>query len=185
MDPKQLIREAQLLFVEGKIRESIESFTKALEAGADPFMVYLSLGVAHMKLKEVDRAIDDFNKAIDVNSKNARAYYYRGMVFLAKDEFEKAVSDFSIALELKPDLHTAKFARATAYARMEKFVEAAIDLRAVLPQLEANVQSFVDTYGIMRTEMWKVIAQITERPTPSLELTEKEIDIIKKWLVEE
>jgi tetratricopeptide (TPR) repeat protein len=149
-------------------------------------MAYLSRGVAYLRIKETDLALDDFNKAISANDKNGRAYYYRGMVWMLKDDFEKAVSDFTKALDLKKPLATAKFARATAYARLEKYDEAAADLRAVLPQMEANVQSFADSYGIVRTEMWKVMAQLSgETRTPTLDLTPEEVETVKKWLVED
>jgi tetratricopeptide (TPR) repeat protein len=185
MDYEQLLGEAQLLFVNGKEKESIEAFTKALEAGADPFIVYLSRGAAHLKLKEVDKAIDNFNKAIDVNDKNARAYYFRGMAFIFINKFENAVSDFTQALGIKPDLFVAKFARATAYARLKKFEEAALDFKNVLPQMETNFQKFADTYGIIRTEMWKVIAQLGSDSLPkALQLTEEELCTLKKWLEE-
>jgi tetratricopeptide (TPR) repeat protein len=186
MDPKELIGQAQLLFAEGKGKESIEAFTKAIEAGAEPFMAYLSIGVIYMKLKEIDKAIDNFTKAIEVNSSNPRTFYYRGMAFMDRSEFEKAVSDFSKALERKPDLHPSKFARAAAYARLEKFDESTNDLKDVLPQMEASAQSFADSYGILRTQMFKVMAQISgERAAPNIKLNEKEIDTLKKWLEEE
>ncbi|MGE5239893.1 MAG: tetratricopeptide repeat protein [Chloroflexota bacterium] len=186
MGPKELFEEAQFLFIEGKEKESIDAFTKAIEAGADPFMCYLSRGTAHLKLKDTTNALSDFDKAIDINSRNARAYYYRGMVRMVRDEHDKAVADFSKALELKPDYPTAKFARATSYARLEKFDEAAKDLRAVMPEMEANVQSFVDAHGIVRTEMWKVMAQVTgERRLEELELSEDEMRTLQKWLAED
>ncbi len=186
MDPKQLLGEAQLLFAEGKEKESIEAFTKALAAGADPFIVHLSIGVISMKLKETDKAIKNFMRAEEANNKNPRPYYYRGMAFMDNDDFEKAVTDLSRALELKPDLHTARFARATAYARMGKYDEATSDLKIVIPEMEASMQSFVDSYGIVRTEMFKVLAQISgDRRIPTVELSEKEIDTLKKWLTEE
>ncbi|MEW6419585.1 MAG: tetratricopeptide repeat protein [Nitrospirota bacterium] len=186
MDPKELLGQAQLLFAEGKERESIDAFTKALEAGAEPFIVYLSIGVIYMKLKETDKAIDNFNKAVEVNDSNPRTYYYRGMAFMDRGEFEKAVSDFSKALERKPDLYPSKFARSAAYARLGKFDESTNDLKDVLPQMEAGAQSFADSYGIVRTEMFKVMAQISgEREVPTMNLSEKEIDTLKKWLEEE
>jgi tetratricopeptide (TPR) repeat protein len=183
---KQLIGEAQLLFVEGKIEESIEAFRKALEAGADPFMVHLSIGAAYLKLKEADKAIESFNKAIEVKGDHPRPYFYRGTAFLEKKEYENAVSDFSRALELKPDHHTARFSRATAYARLQRFDQAALDLRAVLPLMEANIQGVVDTYGIIRGEMWKVMEHISgDRQQSALELSDKEIHTLKKWLGDE
>ncbi len=186
MDPNQLLKEAQLLLVDGKDKESIEAFTKAIEAGADPYIAYLSRGATHLKLKEGNEAINDFNEAINVNNKSARAYFFRGLSYMLTNEFEKAAEDFSKALELKPGYAMAKFSRATTYARMNKADEAAKDIMEIMPQMEANLQSFADTYGIVRTEMWKVMAQLSgERPWPTLGLSEKEMDTLKKWLEEE
>src|SRR4030043_1683495 len=99
MDADELLKEAQLLFVNGKDRESIESFSKAVDAGADPYICFLSRGVVHLKLKEVDEAINDFSKAIEANNKSARAYFYRGLAYMDKNEYEKAADDFSPAVE--------------------------------------------------------------------------------------
>ena len=186
MDIKQLIGEAQLLFVGGKIEESIAAFDRALEAGADPFMVHLSVGVGYLRLKEVDNAIDSFSKAAEVKSDHPRAYYYRGIAFLGKKEYEKAVSDLSRALELKPDLHASRFARAAAHARLRNLDEAVQDLRIVLPEMEANMRGFTDSYGILRTEMFEVMAQTGGgKEMPALGLDQKEMDIINRWLQEE
>ena len=185
MNPDDLLKEAQLLLVDGKDRESIEVFSKAIEAGADPYICHLSLGVVHLKLKETDKAINDFSKAIDANNKSARAYFYRGLSYMDKNEYEKAAEDFSHALERKTDYAMAKFSRAIAYARMNKAEEASQEMMAILPLMEENIQAFADTYGIVRTEMWKVLAQLSgERPWPTVELGEKEIETIKKWLKE-
>jgi tetratricopeptide (TPR) repeat protein len=185
MDSNGLLKEAQLFFIDGKDKESIEAFTKAINAGADPYITFLSRGAAYLKLKESDEAIKDFDKAIKANSKSARAYFFRGMAHLLKNDFEKSVEDFTKALELKTDYGMAKFARSAAYGRLNKADEAAKDLMEVLPQMETNLQSFADTYGIVRTEMGKVLAQISgETPWPTLTLDEKEMDTLKKWLSE-
>jgi tetratricopeptide (TPR) repeat protein len=186
MDTQEMIRHAQLLLVEGKDRESIEAFTKALESGADPYIVYLSRGVAYMKIKEIDSARNDFSQAIHANSKSPRAYFYRGTVYMMKEEFENSVSDFSKALEYKPDYAMAKFSRAVAYARLGNFEESSKDMAAVMPQMEQSMQSFADSYGIVRTEMWKVMAQLEgEGKVPTLSLKEKDIETLKKWLEKE
>lgn len=186
MDSDGLLKEAQLLFIDGKDKESIEAFTKAINAGADPYIAYLSRGAAYLKLKESDKAIKDFDNAIKSNSKSARAYFFRGMAHMLENDFEKSVEDFTKALEFKTDYGMAKFARSAAYARLNKADEAAKDLMEVLPQMETNLQSFADTYGIVRTEMGRVFAQISgERPWPTLTLDEKDMDTLKKWLSEE
>jgi hypothetical protein len=102
-----------------------------------------------------------------------------------KNEYEKAADDFSHALERKTDYGMAKFSRAVAYARAGKMEEASQDMMAVMPEMEKGLQSFSDSYGIVRTEMWKVLAQISgERSWPTVELGEKEMGTIKKWLKE-
>jgi tetratricopeptide (TPR) repeat protein len=185
MDPQELLKQAQLLLVDGKDEESIKAFTKALEGGADPYISYLSRGVACVKIKDVDNAINDFSKAISANSQSARAYFYRGMAYMMRVEFENAVADFTIALELKPGYGMAKFSRGVSYARLGRIDEASEDMLAVMPQMEENIQSFADTYGIVRTEMWKVMAQMSgETRMPTLELNEKNMDTLKKWLEE-
>jgi len=186
MESGELLRQAQLLFVDGKDKESVEAFSKALEAGADPYIVYLSRGVVYVKMKETDPALQDFSKAIEANDKSSRAYFFRGMAFMMKEEFENAISDFSKALGLKHDYFIAMFARGVSYARLGKFEEASKDMLKVMPQMEENLQSFADSYGIVRTEMWKVMAQISgDAKTPTLELGDKEMEMLKKWLQEE
>jgi tetratricopeptide (TPR) repeat protein len=185
MDPMELLKEAQLLFVNGQHKESVEVFTKAIEAGAEPYIAYLSRGAANLKADEADKAIHDFTQAIDANSQSARAYYFRGIVYLMREEFAQAVSDFTKALELKTDYAIAKFSRSVAYARMDMNEEASKDMREIMPQMEENIKSFADSYGIIRTQLTKVMGQIEgDRPWPNLNLDEKEMDTLQKWLGE-
>ncbi len=188
LDATAAFQEGQLLFIEKKIKESIEAFTNALEAGSDPFMTYLSRGSAYLQMKETDYAINDFSKAIEANKKSARPYYYRGMAYMVKSDYGKAADDLSKALELAPKLLAARFARAVAYARSGKLDEASSDLKDTIPEMEAGLERFADNYGIVKTEMWKVMSQLTgeaaEAEAPGLELTPEEVETIKKWLVE-
>jgi len=184
MDPKELIGQAQLLFVEGKINESIELFKKALDEGGDPFMINLTLGAAKMKLNDYENAIEYLNKTIEINNKNPRPYYYRGLAHLHKKEYDKALADFTYAIELKPDFYQAKFARATSYAKLKMFNEAADDLKSIMPALQSNVQGLVDTYGIIRTELWDVISQLSGEAQKSIGLTDQELQSIKNLLEE-
>jgi tetratricopeptide (TPR) repeat protein len=186
MDQLELLKEAQLLFVHGKHKESVEAFTKALEEGAEPYIAYLSRGAAYLKADETEKAIHDFTQAIDANSQGARAYYFRGIVHLMREEFEKAVSDFTKALELKTDYAIAQFSRSVAYARLNMTEEASKDMMHIMPQMEENIQSFADSHGIIRTQLTKVMGHLDgEKPWPTLDLGEKEMDTLMKWLKEE
>ena len=183
MDPKKLLGDAQLLFLECKIDECVDTFQKALDAGADPFMVYISIGAAYMKTKEPDKAIENFSKAIEINNNNPRPFYYRGLTYLYKEENEKAIADLTQAINLKHDFHTARFARATAYFRLEKYEEAAADIKQVMPQMETNIQEFADNYGILRTEMWNVVSKVSgEGKTSGMTLSDEDIATLKRWI---
>lgn len=108
MDIKELLGDAQRFFLEGKYKESVEIFTKVIDAGENMEMVYLSRGVAYFKMNEYDNAVMDFGAVTDLNDQNFRAYYYRGIALLAKEEYEKATADFDKVIKLKPD-HGAAF----------------------------------------------------------------------------
>jgi hypothetical protein len=100
-----------------------------------------------------------------------------------KEKFEDAVSDFTRALELKTDYAMAKFCRAVSYARLGKFDESSKDMLVVIPQMEQSAQSFADSYGIIRTQMWKAMAQMDgESGRSALSLSEKEMETLEKWL---
>ncbi|MCK5286600.1 MAG: tetratricopeptide repeat protein [Thermodesulfovibrionia bacterium] len=185
MTTNELFREAQNLFIEGKHKESIESFTKAIDEGEHTEIAYLSRGVAYLQTKERDSAIADFSKAMDLNKKNHRAYYYRGISYMLKKDFEKAIQDFDRCIGLNSDNAAAFFARGTAYAELGKDDEAAKNLKTALINSEAALQGFADTFGVLRTQFDKSLALMTgERKPPSVELSGKETETLKKWLEE-
>ena len=186
IDSKAAFQEGQLLLIEGKFNEGAEAFTRALEAGADQFQCLLARGVAYLRLKESDKAIADFSSAIEKNSSNHRPYYYRGMALMVKGDFQKAVQDFTKALEFKPGLEFVRFARAVSLSRLGRSDEAMEDFKKVIPAMETNLEAFADEYGIVKTEMWRVMNQLTGEAgeTPALELNESEVETLKKWLGE-
>jgi tetratricopeptide (TPR) repeat protein len=186
VESQELLRKAQLLFVDGKNEESIEAYTKAIEAGAELYIAHLSRGVAYVKTNKIDLALDDFDRAVDANKQSFRAYFYRGMAHMMKEEFEKAAEDFTGALNIKTDYAMAKFSRAVSFARLGRYEEASKDMAVVMPMMEQNLQSFADSYGIVRTQMFKVMAQMSAGASVSpLTLGAKDMDTLKKWLDQE
>jgi tetratricopeptide (TPR) repeat protein len=171
-------------FVEGRLRDSIEAFTKAVEAGYDPQICYLSRGAAYLKLREVDNAIEDFSRVITLGAGRTRVYYYRGMAHAQKKEYGKAVEDFTRALELKPDDGASLFARGAAYLEMGRTEEAGEDIKHATHYLNAAVQGYADTIGD-RTHLDKVLAILEgERRSEALDLNESEFETIKAMMEE-
>ncbi len=183
MTAKELFEDAQILFIEGNLKGSIESFTKALDAGYDPFIIHLSRGVAYLRIEATDKAAEDFGKAVLLKIDNPRAYFYRGMAAMMSGRNEAAILDFNKALDLKAGFSLALLARGTAFSLLNRIDEAAADIRKLVPQLDSSLQSFVDTYGLVRTEMWKVMAEVSgEVPMKAIEMTHEEIEKFKRFL---
>jgi Flp pilus assembly protein TadD len=184
MKANDYFEDGKRLFVEGKLRDSIEAFTKAATAGYDSKISYLSRGAAYLKLRNADNAITDFGNVIALDEKNARAYYYRGMAHAQKKDYSKAVEDFTKAIELKPDEGAFLFARGASYMELGKNEEAGEDIRNATNYLEATVQGYVDTIGD-RTHLHKVLAILEgERRREMLAVDESEYESIKAMLEE-
>lgn len=182
MQADDFFEEGKRLFVEGKLEESIDAFTKALDGGFDQKIVYLSRGAVYLRLKETDKAIGDFSKVIELDKTNARAYYYRGMANTQKKDFEKGVADFSKAIELKPDDGASIFARGASYIELGNIEEAGKDIKNASNYLAAAVQGYASTIGD-RTHLDKVLAVLEgERRDKTIEINENELKTIKKWL---
>jgi tetratricopeptide (TPR) repeat protein len=185
MSGDELLRDAQMLFIEGKYRESIDAFTRAIEAGEQEGLCYLSRGVAHIKTGEHDRAIEDFTRCIQMKTGGHRAFYYRGMAHLLKHNFKDAIKDFDDCIRLKNDYARAFFARGVAHAELGNDDEAAKNLKTAMLNSEAALHGFMDTFGIIMTQFDSALSLMTgERRPSSVELSEKETETFKKWLSE-
>jgi tetratricopeptide (TPR) repeat protein len=158
MDAKELFREGQGFFVEGKYGESIESFSKAIEAGEKSEMAFLSRGVAYFRMEQFDKAAQDFNIVIDINSGNFRAHFYRGITYMTREDYEKAIRDFDNTIKIKSDYGAAFFARGTAYAQMGNEYEAQRSIQSAVSCSEASMQWVTDHYGMFRTQFDQAMA---------------------------
>jgi tetratricopeptide (TPR) repeat protein len=176
---------AQRLFVSGKITESIQAFTKAINSGDKSEIAFLSRGVAYLKNHNADKAIHDFGKVVKMNDKNLRAHYYRGIAYLTIDDFKDAIAEFSKTLELKPDYTPAFFARGTAYAQMGRDDEATKNIKSALMLSDADIYELQETIGLWRTQFDRTISLMAGEKRPlKMELSEKEAHTLRKWLEE-
>jgi tetratricopeptide (TPR) repeat protein len=158
MDAKELFREGQSFFVEGKYGESIASFSKAIEAGEKTEIAFLSRGVAYFRMEQFDKAAEDFNIVIDMNSGNFRAHFYRGVTYMAKKDYEKAIKDFDNTIKIKSDFGAAFFARSAAYTQTGNEFEAQRSIQSAISCTEASMQWVADHYGMFRTQFDQAMA---------------------------
>jgi tetratricopeptide (TPR) repeat protein len=155
MTTTKFFENAQRLFVDGKLKESIEAFTKAIDSGEKSEIAFLSRGVAHLKNHETDQAINDFSDVVNMNDNN-----------------------FS-------DNVAAYFARGTAYAHMGNEKEATKSIKTAIMSSETNIIELSEAIGLWRTQFDKTISIMTGEKKPlEMALTEDEVKTIKKWMDE-
>ena len=184
MDAKELFLEGQGFFVEGKYGESIESFSKAIEAGEKTEIAFLSRGVAYFRMEQFDMAAQDFNIVIDINSGNFRAYFYRGISYMAQKDYEKAIKDFDNTIKIKSDYGAAFFARGTAYAQIGNEYEAQRSIQTAVSCSEASMQWVADHYGMFRTQFDQAMALMPGEDDFSDDRSER-INTLKEFFEED
>ena len=183
MDKNDLFQNGQRLFVEGKHQESIDCFTRSIDSGVETEIAFLSRGVAYLKMQQADEAIHDFSRVVELNDNNFRAHFYRGMAIMAKEKYGDAIKDFDMTIKLQPDNGAAYFARGTAYAQIGNMEEADRNIRRAVTCSESAMQGFADHHGMFRTQFERVMAFMKgEGDVPQMYLTNKERELVKKWL---
>lgn len=134
-------RDADLVRVEGAIREAradyagaIESYRRAIELAPNWSYLYASLGHALRAQGGLDEALKAFGRAVELAPEDARAEGGRGMVYYAREENDAAIISFQRALEIDPAYPTAQaqlgwiYYNRREYERAEPFFQRAIEL---------------------------------------------------------
>ncbi len=186
MESKDIFENAQQLFLEGKMNESVDLFSKAIENGEKTEIAYLSRGVAYLKTNQVEMAIKDFGSAVNLNESNVRAHFYRGIAYMLENKYSEAITDFDITILLEPDNGEAFFARGTAYAQIGDDYEANKNIKTAITFSEANIYGLQESIGLWRPQFDKAMMIMTDKDkAPAMVLTDEEITKVKKWLDDE
>lgn len=97
---------------QGKWREAIIEYTKALKLAPDDENLYYNMGMAHAEGKDFREARQCMIKAIQINANlphsSAGIAYNLGVVFLQSGVREQARECLQIALSLAPDMEVAQ-----------------------------------------------------------------------------
>jgi tetratricopeptide (TPR) repeat protein len=180
---RELFENAQRLFIDGKLSESIDAFTKAIDAGEKTDIAFLSRGVAFLRNHEAEKALHDFSEVVKRDDRNVRAHYYKGIAFLTKEDYQNAISEFNRTIELKPQHGAAFFARGTAYAQMGNDGEATRNIKSALMTSETSVMELGETIGLLRTQFDKTMSIMSGAKRPAeISLTEDEVSKVRAWL---
>ena len=103
------------LFAEGKSKEAIYHYNKAINIKPDYVPPYKGRGVVYVKLGQYQRAIEDFNQATRLDHNDFLPYYNRGFIFANFAQYQLAIDNFNEAIRLRPDFTDAYNNRAAVY----------------------------------------------------------------------
>lgn len=95
--------EALALHQQGKVKEAIEIYKKAIQEDPNNPEVYINLGAAYQSLKNYDLAIQQYRKAISLDPNSSLAYFYLGTTLHAKNSINDAISNYKKALTIDPN----------------------------------------------------------------------------------
>ncbi len=95
--------KAHVLFKDGKLKESILIFTKALVAAPNHLDIISDRGVAYLHLKEEQKCFDDLNLAIELQPEYGFRYACRAFAKRSFGDLEGAIVDYEKAVNLDPD----------------------------------------------------------------------------------
>ncbi len=103
------------LFAEGKIREAISHYNRAIQIKPNDADFYNNRGVAYANLSQYQLAVEDFNKAIRLSDNIAESYVNRGTIYYNLRQYQRAIEDFNEAIRLRPNCIDAYYKRAFIY----------------------------------------------------------------------
>ena len=87
---------------EGKFKEAITIYTKAIAIDPTYSEPYYNRGKAKLNLKDYTGAITDFNSAIKLDPKNSDIYNNRGIAKKKLNDLKGAIDDYNKSLTLDP-----------------------------------------------------------------------------------
>ncbi|MBF0621972.1 MAG: tetratricopeptide repeat protein [Magnetococcales bacterium] len=162
----------------GRFEDSIHAFNEAMknDQQSENYSAFLSRGVAHMMIKEYQKASQDFTQALDHKYDSARAWFYRGLTHKMLGRLQRAMSDFSKAIEYDVNYGAAYLERAQLHDDNNHNELARYDSEAALRISEANRKSGMDFHGMTTTASDRVAAMMHgEAKAPTLYVNDAEM----------
>jgi protein O-mannosyl-transferase len=91
------------LFNEGKTKEAIYHYNKAINRKPNFSHAYYNRGIANFKLGQYQQTIEDCDQAIRLEPNFAKAYNNRGSAYFQLGQYQRSIEDYNKAILLKPD----------------------------------------------------------------------------------
>jgi len=128
----------KLLQEEGKTKEALLNYSKAIELNSTDYLAYNNRGSLYGAQGRYQEAVDDLTKAIRLKVNYAPAYDNLGHVYDAAGDRAQAIAQYSKSIELNPNYALAYNNRGSVYIDQGRYQEAIADLTKAIrlnPQL--------------------------------------------------
>jgi tetratricopeptide (TPR) repeat protein len=121
--------EGVRLLSEGRQRDAIEAFNKAIRLNPRSAETYHGRGTAYNETGQNDKALKDYDAALALNPQYIDAYFNRANAYSDLGQYERALKDYDEAIRLGPSHSGALFNRGLVYMILGRN-EVATDARA-------------------------------------------------------
>jgi Tfp pilus assembly protein PilF len=125
-------------FDAGDLKGAVAAYLKSIELQGDSAEVYLSLGLAYLKLEKNKDAAKAFKDAVRLEPDLAEAQYGLGLAYFRIARHKDAADAFKRATVLRPDMAKAHYGLALAYQELGKNDALIVEFR-ILQTLDANL----------------------------------------------
>lgn len=121
---KEWNQKGNELSEQGKYKEALAFYEKAIEIKPDFFVAWWDRGFALNELGKYEEALKSYDKALEIKSDFYHAWWGRGFTLNDLKRYEEALESYDKALEIKPDYSLAWSGRGTTLEKLEKYEEA-------------------------------------------------------------
>ncbi len=111
---------AELFLNQGKYRNAVFFFNKALTTGGEKFAIYYHKARAHQALDELDEAYTSYQKVLEALPIFFMAQYNSGLVLYQQGKYEEALRAFDGTLKMNPRFSVALYQMGMSYLKMGK-----------------------------------------------------------------
>jgi Flp pilus assembly protein TadD len=125
-------------FEAGDLKGAVAAYLQSIELQPDSAEVYLSLGLAYLKLEKNKDAAKAFKDSVRLEPNVAEAQYGLGLAYFRIARHKDAADAFKRATILRPDMAKAHYGLALAYQELGKDDAVIAEFR-ILQTLDANL----------------------------------------------
>jgi Tfp pilus assembly protein PilF len=159
-----------LYFREGRYRESLGHFRRALELKPDHDLAVINMAHAYRRLGEDEAAMAGYERYLQLDPKDAYVRYQVGEVFLDRGDLARAEQVFTQALELDPKVASAKNAlgviahRRGDYVTADRLIREAIGIKPDVKLARYNLALIAEERGYQQTAERQYLEELKLHP---------------------